>query len=484
MVTSTSGAINCGATCNATVTSGTPVTLNATPSSGYVFAGWSGGGCNGTGSCTLTVSANTTVTATFKPQYTLTVTKSGSGTVTSTSGAINCGTTCSTTVTSGTPVTLNAVPASGYQFTGWSGGGCSGMGSCSLTVTANTTVTATFTQVYTLSVIKSGLGTVTSNPSGINCGATCGADFVAGMPVTLSAIPQSGYGFTGWSGAGINCPGSGTCTVPMTQARTVTATFVQLVTLTVGKTGDGSGTVAGGNINCGSTCTQSVFPGTMITLTATPSSADATSSRFVGWSEPGCAGVGNCTITVTSNMSVSAGFKLKPNIIFVTSGLYTGNFGGVAGADAICQQLASTAGLSGKYLAYLSYSTSANTHVNADERFTGATAWVRVDNQPVMTTASQMHTGVSNAPKIMENGGDVENTQYNFAWTGTTETGSWRPEECAPQGGFGPWTSTAGFGGIGQPRSLNSGVVDSRWDQCQNPQRLYCLGVDRKASLQ
>jgi hypothetical protein len=57
--------INCGATCAMSFTSGTVVTLTATPFSGSVFAGWSGGGCSGTGSCAVTLSSNTTVNATF-----------------------------------------------------------------------------------------------------------------------------------------------------------------------------------------------------------------------------------------------------------------------------------------------------------------------------------------------------------------------------------------------------------------------------------
>ena len=43
------------------------MTLTATPSTGSTFTGWSGAGCSGTGSCTMTVSANTTVTASFTP---------------------------------------------------------------------------------------------------------------------------------------------------------------------------------------------------------------------------------------------------------------------------------------------------------------------------------------------------------------------------------------------------------------------------------
>lgn len=75
--------------------------------------------------------------------YTLTVLKSGSGTVSGT--GISCGSDCLETVNDGAVITLTATPAGGYDFAGWSGGGCSGTGSCVVTLTADKTVTATFT---------------------------------------------------------------------------------------------------------------------------------------------------------------------------------------------------------------------------------------------------------------------------------------------------------------------------------------------------
>jgi hypothetical protein len=123
------------------------MTLTATPATGSTFTGWSGGGCSATGACALTLTAATTVTATFAPQLvTLTVSKTGagSGTVTSAPAGISCGATCAGSYASGTAMTLTATPATGSTFTGWSGGGCSATGSCSLTLTTATTVTATF----------------------------------------------------------------------------------------------------------------------------------------------------------------------------------------------------------------------------------------------------------------------------------------------------------------------------------------------------
>jgi len=77
---------------------------------------------------------------------------------------------------------------------------------------------------HMLSVAKAGSGTgsVTSTPAGIACGADCDETFASGASVTLSAAPDAGASFAGWGGA---CSGSGSCTLSMDTAKSVTATF-------------------------------------------------------------------------------------------------------------------------------------------------------------------------------------------------------------------------------------------------------------------
>ncbi len=64
-VTSTPVGINCGPTCSASFTSGTSVTLTATPAPGSDFSGWSGACSGTTRTCTLIITSNQTVTAIF-----------------------------------------------------------------------------------------------------------------------------------------------------------------------------------------------------------------------------------------------------------------------------------------------------------------------------------------------------------------------------------------------------------------------------------
>jgi len=228
-VSSAPAGISCGATCSATFTAGTSVTLTATPAAGSVFSGWSGGGCSGTGACTLTMATATTVSAAFAPvPVAVTVVRAGlgNGSVSSAPAGITCGTTCSASFPSGSSVVLTATPAAGSVFGGWSGGGCSGTGTCTVTPTSAMTVTATFassaTVGLTVTVSGSGTGTVTSAPAGITCSLVCTATFAAGTSVTLTATPGAGSIFAGWSGA---CSGSASCTVVLDQARAVTARF-------------------------------------------------------------------------------------------------------------------------------------------------------------------------------------------------------------------------------------------------------------------
>ena len=156
-------------------------------------------------------------------------------------------------------------------------------------------------------VVTSAYGTVTSNPLGINCGSTCNTDYDSDTTVTLTASANSGYKFTGWSGA---CSGTGTCSVDMAEARFVTANYTKtiLYSLNVNKINAFAGTVTSSDsvINCGSTCSANYESGKLVTLTATP----LKNYRFAGWSGA-CSGTGTCTVNMTAAKSATATFYWK-----------------------------------------------------------------------------------------------------------------------------------------------------------------------------
>lgn len=181
---------------------------------------------------------------------------------------------------------------------------------------------------FDLTVSKSGTGTVTSTPAGINCGIDCTESFASGTVATLTATPGTGYTFSGWSG---DCSGTSTCTVTMSAARNVIANFTAtpVGVLSIAKIGTGSGTVTrtGGALNCGSTCTESLTPGSSVTLNAIP----AAGSTFTGWSGGTCTGTGSCSFTLNSNTTVNAQFNMNSGGT-TTTPLLQSNLSGNAGS--------------------------------------------------------------------------------------------------------------------------------------------------------
>ncbi len=163
------------------------------------------------------------------------------------------------------------------------------------------------TQTLTVTKAGTGTGTVSSAPTGISCGTDCTEPYTTNTSVTLIATPASGSKFTSWSGA---CTGTATtCTLSMSAAKSVTATFDKVVTtqtLTVTKAGTGTGTVssAPAGISCGTDCTEPYTTNTSVTLTATPASG----SKFTSWSGA-CTGTATtCTLSMSAAKSVTATF--------------------------------------------------------------------------------------------------------------------------------------------------------------------------------
>ncbi len=94
--------------------------------------------------------------------------------------------------------------------------------SASRSFTVSTAGAAPTTHLLSVAKTGSGNGTVTSNPGGINCGADCSQSYTAGTEVALAATPAAGSSFTGWSGA---CSGTSSCSVTMSDSRSVSAGF-------------------------------------------------------------------------------------------------------------------------------------------------------------------------------------------------------------------------------------------------------------------
>ena len=216
----------------ATYGSGQSVALTAVPDPGYNFAGWGGDLSGSINPVTITMDGDKTITAIFTEsttvQYSVLVTSSGSGSVSlDPPGG---------TYDQNSEVTLTATPLDGWAFDGWSGDLSGTDNPSTIAITGNFNILASFIEVpvpqYDLTVGTIGFGSVTLDPAG--------GTYDEGVVVTVTAIPDAGHLFTGWSGA---LAGQGNpAVITMTQSLSASAVFdpdtvapvISDVTVTVG----------------------------------------------------------------------------------------------------------------------------------------------------------------------------------------------------------------------------------------------------------
>src|SRR5262249_47770640 len=244
----------------------------------------------------------------------------------------------------------------------------------------------------------------------------------------------------------------------------------------------GSGTVSSnpsGISSCTSSCMADFQDGSMVMLTATPSIG----SRFTGWTGA-CSGSvrTNCTVTMNAARSVTASFvTYTNNIVFVSSATYNGNLGGVLGADANCNQLATAAGLNNAtndaYIAWLSQVSGTGTG-DVLTRLGTARGFIRVDGAPF---ADQLQKDVANP--IYNAIDRDENGSVLHADVWTAETSTLHPgsaDDC------GAWASTAGSGwngsSAGGPSAWTNGGTFPH-PACSAPQHLYCFMKTKTSAL-
>jgi uncharacterized repeat protein (TIGR02543 family) len=193
-------------------TPGSSVTLTATPNTGYTFVNWTEG--------TSIVSTNAIYTSPLNASRSLVANFVTSGFSLNVI-AVN-GTAVKNPVlasyNSGALVQITATPSTGYTFTGWSGDATGSLNPLSVTMNANKNITANFALTgsgFSLNVVANN-GSVLKNPDVTS--------YTSGASVVLTATPNSGYKFTGWSG---DATGSvSPLTVIMNSNKNITANFI------------------------------------------------------------------------------------------------------------------------------------------------------------------------------------------------------------------------------------------------------------------
>lgn len=279
--------------------SGSTVTLSASPASGYAFSHWSGDFTGSANPANLTIDSDLTVTAHFVslPQYPLTVTIDGSG-------SVNLDPPGGSYVT-GTAVSLTAVPDSGHAFSHWSGDLGGSANPATLTTGGAHNVTAHFIALpqFTLTALAADSGSVLLDPPG--------GVYYQGSTVTLTAQPNSSYGFVNWSGdlGGIDNP----ATIIIDTDKQVTAIFSLINNATFNLTVNATGGEVlldppGGSYAGGAT----------VSLTPQPDSGYV----FSHWSGDLSGSANPADLLINAHKSVTAHFSQLPqyNLLVTTPG--------------------------------------------------------------------------------------------------------------------------------------------------------------------
>lgn len=248
----------------------------------------------------ISTASTSSVTIDTTADYILTVSTSGtsSGSISSSPTGIDCGQNCSASYAENTEVTLTATPAARTVFDGWSGGGCSGTGTCVTTITDDTSIIASFsTEIipsYTVTVSYAGTGTGVTSPSPATF------ERAVGEAINISQTPTNNSTFAGWSGT-CGCTGTDTCVATMpTEDCTVIATWNAGITITPSVIGTTGGIIT-------SPLPEVITAGESITFAGIPH--NGWRIKTWGGSCSGSIGEPGYTITPSEDCSVTVEFE-------------------------------------------------------------------------------------------------------------------------------------------------------------------------------
>ncbi|HTU44289.1 MAG TPA: hypothetical protein VMF91_04470 [Bryobacteraceae bacterium] len=288
---------------------GTPVSITATPNTGYNFSSWTGNVADANNaSTTVTMSAPESVTANFViNNVNVTIGTSPSGLSFSVDGTpyssaqvltwqVGSNHTIATTSPQGT--------GTRYTFTGWSDGGAI---SHQVTATSGTTsYTASFSTSYllTTAVAPSSVdGSVGANPAS----PTSDGYYTAGTPVTLTATANTGYNFSNWTGT--TSSSTNPLVVTMNSPVSETANFVvNNVSVTIGTSPSGLLVSVDGGASQVAPVHVTWQVGTNHTIaTSSPQGSSGTRYTFTGWSDSGA--ISHMVTASSATTSYTASFS-------------------------------------------------------------------------------------------------------------------------------------------------------------------------------
>ena len=287
------------------VTHGTLAPINATPANGYVFAGWNGNGITDPSSSSTTVSMtqDRNISAMFSPiQYSITSTAGIGGSVNDING----------TYPYDSNLSITASPSTGYTFSNWiqSGNGIlnTSLADTVLNVDNNQSIHANFTPLnYELHVTSSTGGSVSTLPTGIN------------QPfdsfVSITATPDNGFYFTGWTGDNIGDLNSTSTTIRISGDHSIHANFAEIPINKFLLQLHASPVFAANSLSGAGTYDQNQS----VVISAVPNSGYS----FINWSGNTVSdeNATSTTVTVSQDLNITANFSLTQHTLQLSAGI-------------------------------------------------------------------------------------------------------------------------------------------------------------------
>ncbi|MDO8519145.1 MAG: DUF1554 domain-containing protein [Deltaproteobacteria bacterium] len=379
------------------------------------------------------------------------------------------------------------------------------------------TITADGSFAFTTAVADGAgyLVAVTTQPSGLTCSASNNSGTMSGANVTNVAIVCSTNTYTvggtisGLSGtvvlqnnAGDNLSrtanDSFTFSTAVADGATYAVTIKTQPSTQTCTASSNAGTISGANVtNVSVTCSTNTYTvggtiaglagrtvvlqnntGNDLTTTAngaftfTTVVADGANYAVTVKTEPsgGSCSIASGTGTISgANVTNVAVVCIANNkIVFVASSESVGNLGGLSGADASCNQLATAAGLTGTFSAWLS-----TTSVNAKDRVSIGHAGGFVLRNGTTTVADNFADLLDATIDAAINQDESGNTLATNTWTGTAEDGTAHANTCSD------WTSSSGLVS-GRLAIAQAGFTDAQWTNfanngCSSATHWYCF---------
>ena len=156
--------------------------------------------------------------------------------------------------------------------------------------------------------------------------------------------------------------------------------------------------------------------------------------------------------------------NVSTRTVFVSSASYTGNLGGLQGADEKCQALADAAGLPGLFAAWLSTPDE-----SPNSRFVhGYRPIVRVDGFKIADNYADLTDGTLDSPINMTEKRTIV-ADLTLVWTGTNQFGNLDSTTCDG------WTTTSGTGNAGFTSKSDARWTNASRPACDGSNRIYCM---------